>query len=276
MADCSLLNPSGCIESFFEFLKNIINAPFTPLLDLIQNLLSSPVNLSLFDSLWVLIIYILSVFYGLFILWAGFNFIISGYDSGKREEAKSWLKNVLVMIVLVQASYLLYESALEISARLTSGILGMIDPDFFLLTVDSLVNLGLEIMLGIVYLFTLIITVIFLALRYFLVAVGLVFFPIGIFFYFIPFLKAYGKLVISSLMVIIFLPFFQSMILLIVSKMMEAPVFADYKIVVMIVSFFLINLLMVFLLVFALIKSAFAIMNSDVGKATKIAYGRIK
>ena len=121
-----------------------------------------------------------------------------------------------------------------------------------------------------------IITVIFLALRYFLVAVGLVFFPIGIFFYFIPFLKAYGKLVISSLMVVVFLPFFQSLILLIVSKMMEAPVFADYKIVVMIVSFTLINLLMVFLIIFALIKSAFAVMNSDVGKVTKIAYGRIK
>src|SRR3989344_383998 len=265
MADCSILNFTSCLpEKFMEYLLSIINAPFVPLLNLVKDLLAEPVNISLFQSLWVLMIYILSIFYGILVLWAGFNFIISGHDSAKREHAKTWLKNVLIMIVLVQASYFFYELLLEVSARLTLGIIDMINPDFFLLTADSLGSLALELVFGISYLFTLLITIIFLALRYFLVAVGLIFFPFGIFFYFIPFMKSYGKLIINTLMIMIFLPFFQSLILLVVSKMLEVSVFAEFKILVLITSFLLINLVTIFMLVFAIVKSAFALMNTDI------------
>jgi len=277
MADCSILNFTSCLpEKFMEYLLSIINAPFVPLLDLVKDLLAEPVNISLFQSLWVLMVYILSIFYGMLVLWAGFNFIISGHDSVKREQAKTWLKNVLIMIVLVQASYFFYELILEISARLTSGIIDMINPDFFLLTADSLGSLALELVFGISYLFTLLITIIFLALRYFLVAVGLIFFPFGIFFYFIPFMKSYGKLIINTLMIMIFLPFFQSLILLVVSKMLEVSVFAEFKILVLITSFLLINLVTIFMLVFAIVKSAFALMNTDMGRAAKLAIGKVK
>ena len=152
----------------------------------------------------------------------------------------------------------------------------MINPDFFLLTADSLGSLALELVFGISYLFTLLITIIFLALRYFLVAVGLIFFPFGIFFYFIPFMKSYGKLIINTLMIMIFLPFFQSLILLVVSKMLEVSVFAEFKILVLITSFLLINLVTIFMLVFAIVKSAFALMNTDMGRAAKLAIGKVK
>ncbi|MAG53063.1 MAG: hypothetical protein CMH62_03825 [Nanoarchaeota archaeon] len=276
MAECSILNLASCLpEKFFEFIKGIINAPFAPLLDLVQKLLSEPVNIEIFQSLWVLIVYILSIFYGLLMLWAGFNFITSSYDVSKREYAKAWLKDVIIMIVLVQASYFFYQATLEISASLTSGVLSLIDPDFFLLTASSLSSLGLELAFGIVYLSVLILTVTLLAIRYFLVAVGLVIFPIGIFFNFIPFLKQYGKLIINSLMVIVFLPFFQGLILLIISKMLEVTTFDNYKILVMITAFLLINLLMIFLLIFSIVKSALAVMSSDVGKVATVVAGKV-
>ena len=276
MAECSILNLASCLpEKFFEFIKGIINAPFAPLLDLVQKLLSEPVNIEIFQSLWVLIVYILSIFYGLLMLWAGFNFITSSYDVSKREYAKAWLKDVIIMIVLVQASYFFYQATLEVSASLTSGVLSLIDPDFFLLTASSLSSLGLELAFGIVYLSVLILTVTLLAIRYFLVAVGLVIFPIGIFFNFIPFLKQYGKLIINSLMVIVFLPFFQGLILLIISKMLEVTTFDNYKILVMITAFLLINLLMIFLLIFSIVKSALAVMSSDVGKVATVVAGKV-
>ena len=42
-------------------------------LTLTKNLLSEPVNIGVFISLWTIIIYMLSIFYGLFLIFAGFN-----------------------------------------------------------------------------------------------------------------------------------------------------------------------------------------------------------
>mgnify|MGYP001595779206 FL=1 len=87
--DCGLTNLATCIpQKFFEFILTIINAPLQPFLPLTKNLLSAPVNIEVFISLWAIIIYILSIFYGLFLIFAGFNFMISGYSAEKRERAK--------------------------------------------------------------------------------------------------------------------------------------------------------------------------------------------
>src|SRR3989338_10470881 len=106
MAECGILNIGSCLpEKLIEYVTSILNAPLQPLLTSIQNLLSEPVQIQLFVSLWAIIIYVLSMFYAFLIIYAGFTFIISGYDSGKRENAKSWLRNILIMIILIQASF---------------------------------------------------------------------------------------------------------------------------------------------------------------------------
>jgi len=264
---CGLSNLATCIpQMFFEFVLGIINAPLQPFLTLTKNLLSEPVNIEIFISLWAIIIYILSIFYGLFLIFAGFNFMISGYSAEKRERAKEWLRNVILMMVFVQASYYLYSILIELSSSMTAGIIDMIDQKFFLLTVDNVANLGLEIMLAIPYVITLMFTVILLSLRYLLVATGVLFFPLGLFFHFIPPLQSYGKLTINVLLIVMFLPFIQSLMLLAASKVIEIPVFQNFKIVIMISAFFLINLSMLFLMFFAIAKAAMGAMKSDVGK----------
>ena len=106
---CGLTNLAVCIpQKFYEFTLNVVNAPLQPFLDLTKNLLSEPVNIENFIPLWAVIIYIISIFYGLFIIIAGFNLIVSGYSSERRERAKQWLKNVVLMVFFVQASYYIY------------------------------------------------------------------------------------------------------------------------------------------------------------------------
>src|SRR3990167_6894087 len=208
---CGLSNLATCIpQMFFEFVLGIINAPLQPFLTLTKSLLSEPVNINVFISLWAIIIYILSIFYGLFLLFAGFNFMISGYSAEKRETAKMWLRNVFLMMLFVQSSFYLYSILIELSSSMTAGVINMVDPQFFLLTVDNITNLGLQIILAIPYLITLLFSVILLSLRYLLVATGVLFFPIGLFLYFIPPLQGYGKLTINVLMIVMFLPFIQS------------------------------------------------------------------
>ena len=264
---CGLTNLATCIpQKFFEFVLGIINAPLQPFLKLTKSLMSEPVNVEIFISLWAVIIYILSIFYGLFIVFAGFNFIVSGYSAEKREMAKEWLKNIVLMMVFVQGSYYLYSIVLELSSSMTAGIINSIDPNFFLLTVDNVTNIGLQLILALPYLLTLLCTVIFLALRYLLVSVGVLFFPIGLFFNFIPPIKSVGKLILNTLLIVIFMPFFHSLMLLAASKIIGVPTFQDYKIVIMVAAFSLINLSMIFLAFYALAKAAMGVIHSDMGK----------
>ena len=237
---CGITNIASCIsQKFYEYTLSIINAPLQPFLTLSKSMLTEPVNTTLFFSIWAIIIYIISLFYGLFILWAGFNFIISGYDADKRERAKSWLKNVILMVFFVQASYYIYGLLLELVASMSAGVINMIDPDFFLLTMDNIVNLGLSIALSAVYMLVLLVYVIIMGVRYLLISAGVIFFPIGIFLYFIDPLKNYGKYIINLLIVLMLVPFIHAIILLAASKIIELPLFAALKILVMIIAFLL-------------------------------------
>lgn len=267
MSDCGLTNLAVCLpEKFFEYLITIVNAPLEALLRLVKNLLSEPVNVSLFHSFWAIIIYIISIFYGLFFLFAGFNFMISGYNAEKRENAKVWMRNVVLMVLFVQASYIIYSLIIELNSLLTMGVINMIDPNFFLLSVDNFASIGMQLMNYTLYLIVLVITSVLLGMRYLFVSIGVVLFPFAMFFYFIPPLQTYGKMILNVLLVGIFVTFFCSIILFGASMLSTLAVFQNFKIILATMAFLSIDGLMIFIIIFALIKSAFAILHSDVGK----------
>jgi hypothetical protein len=254
--DCGLDNLAVCIpQKMVEFVVSIFNAPADFLLDSIKDYLTEPVEIEHFRGLWQIMVYILSIFYGLFLLFAGYQFVISGSDVVKREMAKDWLKNIIFMMVFVQGSYILYKLLLAMGAGLSEGIMSLINNSFFQITGDSLSELGLQFILSFFYINTLVFTLIMLFMRYLLVSLGIVVFPLGLFLYFIPPLRGYGKLIIEVGLILILLPFFQGLILLIGSMLVQLPLFDELKIIVMIGSFSLVNLAMLFLIAFVGIKA---------------------
>ncbi|MBU1622154.1 MAG: hypothetical protein KJ597_01125 [Nanoarchaeota archaeon] len=272
MSECGLTNLAVCLpEKFFEFIISLLNTTIQPLLKLIQTLLTEPANVNTFLPLWAVIVYIISMFYGLFFMFAGFNLMISGYDSAKREKAKYWLRNVVLMIIFVQASFLIYSLVLELSSLLTAGVINIIDQNFFLLTLDNGLNIGLQLSLLGPYIIVLITTIILLGLRYLFAVVGVVFFPFAMFFYFIPPLQSYGKLITNLLLVVIFVPFFDAVMLFGASALLNISVFAGFKIILTIVAFTAVNLLMILLMIFAIIKAATSMLDSEVGRGVKKA-----
>jgi len=272
MSDCGLLNLASCLpEKIYDFTISLINAPISPLLEFTKNLLTEPVNLNAFASIWAIVMYILSLFYGLLMLYSGFNFMISGYDSVKRAKAKEWFRNIFLMIVLIQISYFLYSIVLDINSLLTSGIINMVNQDFFLLTADNIINIGLQFFFSLIYVLTLLLTVLLLVLRYIVVAIGVVFVPFGIFFYFIPPLQPYGKLIFNFLGVCIFITFFDAIIFLACSKLIDIQIFENFKILVMISAFSMANFMMFYLMFFSAIKSAFKTGGQVAGSVASIA-----
>lgn len=267
MTECGLTNLAICIpEKIAEFVVSILNLAVEPLLNLNHSLLTEPVTISIFHPFWAIMVYIISLLYGLFFLFAGFNFMVSGYDAAKREKAKEWLLNIVLMILFVQASYLIYELMIEFGSLLTAGVINLINPDFFLMTADNITNFGLQVVLLVPYVAVLLVTSIFLALRYLFVSMGILFFPIAIFLYFIPPVRAYGKLILNVLIVAILIPFFNALILLGASMLMDISLFSNFKIVLVTVAYIAIELFMILLMLFAMLKAAFGVINSDTGK----------
>jgi len=258
--DCGITNLASCIpEKIFEFFLSVLNAPLQPLLDWIHSLMTEPVNTGLFASIWSIIVYILSLFYGLILIFIGFKFLFAGYSPEQRESAKKSLANIVIMMVLIQASYVLYSIALQLAGGLTSAVFNIIDPNFFILTIDNLPNIALQFILTLPYVVQLLITLVLLVLRYVLVLSGVVLFPIGIFCYFIEPLQSYGKLILNTLLVIMIIPFFYTIIFLASSMLLQIPLFQNMKIVVMIGAFTLVNIGTLLSVAFVIIKAALKI-----------------
>jgi len=272
MVDCGILNFASCLpDLFFSYFAGLLTSPLQPLLTLIQQLLSAQVNFSLFASLWAIIIYVLSMFYALLILYSGFQFIISGYDVIKRERAKEWLRNIVIMIILVQASFFIYDLAINISAVMTSTTMSLMDNTFFNLGADGITGIALQILFFGFFIVIAILTIIILILRYVIVSVGIVLFPLAIFFYFIPFLRSYGLLILNFLGICAFITFIDAVILIGFSKILEVAMFANIKIFVIIAGLITIDILMFFLMFFSIIKATFNLGNKVAGFVAKIA-----
>jgi hypothetical protein len=260
--DCGITNLASCIsQKFFEFLLSILNAPIQPILDVIYNLMIQPVNIDIFFSVWTIIIYILSMFYGLLLLYSGFKFVLSGHSPEQREKAKSTLTRIILLMVFVQASFYIYSLIIEMNSSVTTAIFNLVQQNFFLLTIDNITNIGLEFMLLLPYILCLVITLIILVLRYIIVSSGVILFAIGIFFYFIQPLNNYGKLIINFLLASITSTFFYSIIFLASSKLLEIAVFQNFKILVMIGAFSFVNILTIIVLLFIIIKAATAVLT---------------
>ncbi|MFH0808694.1 MAG: hypothetical protein V1888_03730 [archaeon] len=261
-SECSITNLGSClVEKFFEFLLYILNAPIQSLLTLTYDLLTEPVNIGIFSEIWGIVVYILSMMYGLILLYVGFRFIIAGHSDAQREKAKSSLANIIIMMVLVQSSYFIYSLAIQLTSSITAVVFNMVQREFFLLTVDNVTNIGLELTLVIPYLMAIVLTLIILTLRYMIVSVGVVFFAIGVFFYFIEPLNSYGKLIINFLFATMTLTFFYSIVFLASAKLLDVGSFQNYKILVMIGAFSFVNIITLIALAFILIKSALKVSS---------------
>lgn len=263
---CDPLNLGECVaEAVFQFFLDILNSASRPFLELIKKFMVEPVSIGAFLDIWGIIVYILSMFYGLLIVWIGLKFIISGESPEQREKVKSDLKNIIIMMVLVQGSYHLYDLFLAVSASLTHVVFDMISNSFFRLTLESVSNFGFDLIFGLLYTLHLIIVLVLVLLRYIFVSAGVVLFAIGLFFYFIPFLNSYGRLILNGLGVLVFLPFFYSIAFLIGSKIADLSQFSDYKTLIMVGTLDIIILFTGLLLLFVIVKAA-----TKVRKVTKV------
>jgi hypothetical protein len=267
---CGLTNLSSCIpEAMYDFILSIINMTLSPGLEIIQNLLTSEISIELFYHTWSIIRYLITFFYLFFFVYAGIVLLVGSASPIQRAHAKDMLKNTVFMIILIQGSYYLYDLVITLSSSMSSAILSLIDPTFFMLTADNIINIGLEFMFTWLYSLTLIFTILLLTFRYIVVATGVIVLPIAFFCFFIPPLKAYGKFMLSVIGLMLFITFIDLLIILACSALVEIALFESMKILVMIVCFLFINYTLFLCTKFAFAMSVNGSLKDDVKQAAK-------
>ena len=240
--ECGIRNIVSCLPNLIsDYILLLFNAPLLPLLHGIKLLITAEISIDIFFRLWSIVRYILSFFYIFLFVYTGYTLLLANADPIRRAHAKELLKNTFIMIILINGSFYLYDLFLKINILMNAALLNMIDYRFFLLTGGSAVNIGLEIMFKFMYALTLFITFLFLVLRYIVVCIGVIFVPIALFFYFIPPLKGYGRVMLNILGIFIFITTIDLLIVLACSLIVDLPIFNDFKIVFMIACFWLVN-----------------------------------
>jgi len=267
---CSINNLGNCVsETIYEFILLVFNAPLLPFLAAIKSLLTAEAGISTFYNVWLVIRYILSFFYIFLFLYTGFVFITSNANPIKREHAKDTLKNTFIMLVLIQGSFYIYDLVIDLSNVLSNAILSIVDSHFFMLTIDNPANIGLELIFSISYILILLICMTLLTVRYIIISLGVVLFPIGIFCYFIPPLREYGKFILNLLGIFIFINIIDFLIILACSMLAETAQFENFKIIIMITCFAMIDYTLLLAINFASRNAVNSSLKEDISRALK-------
>lgn len=265
--------PSQVLGIFGNAFKGSLISFNDPMMQLSQALLTSNPDPSGLYPWWQSTILIISSFYLLLFLLIAFMFLFSALNPEKRLEAKEWLKNAFIMIVLVNLSFILYSLLLELATAITqfmwiSGFQNFFDPNVFSnMGAGQLLLYGLAVLLTAVTLF----------LRHVFLLIGVVLFPIAIFLYFVPPMKVWGKMIFNLIGIALFTQFIDVVIFVASNQAMIQFAGNAGASSVPALAFILIFIMNILLMVYAVLKAVFsATENSKVlGYGIGLAAGQI-
>jgi len=250
--------PLDIVDLFTNSIKNSVRSFNTMLLGLTEALLASNPDPQLMFGVWQSIIFVISSLYLIIFLIVGFGFFFSGANIQKREEAKERLKKAVLMIIGVNISFIVYQLALELSSAITQFMWVNGFEQFFNNSIFS----GLGFVMLFAYAGSLFLAIITLFLRYLFLLVGVVIFPIGIFLYFAPKMRGWGKLIFEFLGMMLAMQLIDVIILVAVGQVMVSLMGQAGSVLVPALGFVVVSLVNGFMIVHSIMKSANAVTDS--------------
>ncbi len=240
-----------------------------PLLALSQALLTSNPDPAGLYGWWQSVVLVISSCYLLLFLGIGFMFLFSSLNPEKRATAKEWLKNAFMMIVLVNISYYIYALILQLATAITqylwtTSFLNFFDPNMF----NSMGSITL-----IVYAIAVMLASITIFIRHVFLLLGVVLFPIGLFFYFIPPLQNWGRMIFNLIGIALFTQFIDVLLFVVSNQVMLNIAGNAGASLVPALAFVLIFIVNILLMIYALVKSAFSVMDNS--RVLHFAFGAI-
>ncbi len=196
--------PTCIVENFFTSLINgFIYSANQFLSNSLTFIITGP-NLNLFCSPYSQVMGILESLYTLALMGVGAYYIATAADIQKRANAKRWIQNILLVIVVLAVSFNIFQMIIELNQYVTTSI--------YSTALSSLLDIRMSFTS---FIFAFILSFNFIAAagltfstlltRYLMIPFLLLLFPIAIFLYFIPFTKEWGKFLLKFILLIIFM-----------------------------------------------------------------------
>lgn len=218
--------PACFIQQFLEKAATILAIPTTILGEILFRLITFEPPIKPFHALWMKFNYIVSGFYLLILLWSGVNLMVSSLDMRKRQEAKTQIRNVFVMILMVNLSFFFFGVLLDFATALARWEWTLIDPAFF--GGDNVFHeaTSMLVMLGMYpyYLPGIIDAVRVIIIEKIAVVLGAILLPVTIMFYFTNPLREYGSVLLNLTLLAVFLPCINVLILIIAGEFASNPI----------------------------------------------------
>ena len=192
------------VDIVYTGIYNAVYDLLSELMDLVLSLLIwNPPLIWAYDA-WNTIRILITSMYLAVITFAGLKLMIGTLaDGNERSTLKKWLGGSIISLILVNMSYALYEFILEFNVALSALMFQETELSGFLAASAAFLIL-------LIFLTTIVLLVIILLMvRITIVLWGVVLFPIGIFLYYFPPTKRFGKLLNTLLIANIFLQFFE-------------------------------------------------------------------
>lgn len=210
--------PACIVAGFFSFVISGLISTLQGFIDASFKFLFSVPNLTWFCSPFNAVLSVLESLFSLALMGVALLFITRAHDVEGRVEAKSWLENLLIMIVLLSFSYPLFQLTLDLNSYLSTSLANdsmkaLFSPSTGLTSaIFALLILFLTALM-------LILTFVTLLLRYVLIPFLLLLFPVAIFLYFIPLTQSWGRAFLKVIFTLLFMTTLDALILLALSSL---------------------------------------------------------
>lgn len=210
-----LLVPCVRADLIGDLGKTLADAIYTPVYNSLYELMTEFMNLVLeilvwnppldiaYDA-WNIIRTVITSMYLAVLTYAGLK-LMAGTLLGEdeRNTLKKWVGGTIISILLVNMSYVLYEIIIQFNVGLSALVYEQPNLQGFIIASAAF------ILLMSVQTSAVLLVILLLIVRALLLLVGVVLFPIGIFLYYFPPTKRFGKLIVTLIFANIFIQFFE-------------------------------------------------------------------
>lgn len=192
---------SGFVYSAQQFLENSLNF-----------IITGP-NLDSFCTPYSQVMRVLESLYTLALMGVGTYYIASAAEPERRVTAKYWIKNIFFAIILLTFSFSIFKMVVELNQYITTSSYSTSFSDlldirivFSSLIFASVLSVNFVMAAGL--------TFITLLVRYLMIPILLLLFPIAIFLYCMPFTKQWGEFLLKFTLLIVFMTSIDAVIVL--------------------------------------------------------------
>jgi len=214
--------PTCIVEGFFTYTISGLIASSQELVDSSFRFMFSSPDPAWFCNPYNGIMSVIESLYSLVLMGLALYFILRSGDAEGRANAKRWMENVLVMIVLLAFSFQIFQAMLDLNSYLSTSIANEGMREIFRSPLDfSSAIFALVILIPAIAIMTL--TFLTLLIRYLLLPFMLFLFPFAIFLYFIPLTQKWGGVFLTLIVIILFMTTIDALVLLGLSSLFNSP-----------------------------------------------------